>query len=111
MSVRKILFTSTFFTFSGAHDGTAKVWNVNNGMMLRLLDPRNDIAGNTGNAINHSDDVLGLIWSEEKERIGAEKKCRKLFTYYIVSSYNIDLDLSANCSLTLNYVPKSFRIH
>ena len=59
-------------THVGAHDGTAHVWNVNNGMLLRRMNPRADVqcSKSTNEKPMRAEDVLGLLWSEENNRIG-----------------------------------------
>ena len=58
--------------YLGAHDGTAHIWNVNNGMLLRRMNPRIDVKHTTATntKVNKPEDVLGLVWSEENNRIG-----------------------------------------
>lgn len=63
------------------------IWNVNNGKLLRRLDPRVDILRDKSLKVSKgSDDVAGVIWSEEDQKIG--KYC-VIFSYV---SFKINCD-------------------
>ena len=66
----------------GAHDGAVHIWNVNNGKLLRRLDPRVDVLRDKNLKVSKgSDDVVGVVWSEEDQKIGKVYNLLYLFRY------------------------------
>lgn len=60
------------FGVLGANDGTAHIWNLNNGTLLRKLNPKADVMKNAARQpvlYKRPDDVVGVIWSEDNSRI------------------------------------------